>query len=121
MNMIFELLEKAEDKIKFEQKEKSIIYHRACHIIALGEPDPILKFLKSFPNIKLSAVIEQCCGAGGSFELKLENQSASEKISQALKEKLEKFNNPIVVSACGLCRRKIRTMGFDPISTITLL
>ena len=116
-----ELLAEMKNKIEPKQRPVSIIYHRACHIIALGEPDPILKFLKSFPNIKLSAVIEQCCGAGGSFELKLENQSASEKISQALKEKLEKFNNPIVVSACGLCRRKIRTMGFDPISTITLL
>jgi len=92
---------------------REFVYHRSCHMIGLGEPDPVLELFKSIPGMNPISVVEQCCGSGGSFELKKENAQASSKISLVLRAELEKAGANLVVSACGLCRRKIRELGFD--------
>jgi len=140
--MVFDLAGKLKDKIKKTGPKQKLIYHRACHLIGLGDPDPALSLLKDL-GLEPEAVIEQCCGAGGSFEMKMENAEASAKISQILKQELEKIvvqasrlqkNNDrrleacatirekmIVVSGCGLCRRKIESLGFEVKSPLDIV
>lgn len=108
---IYELAEKTPLPVKVSARN-DFVYHRACHIIGLGEPDPALQFLRTV-GLKPRAVVEQCCGSAGSFELKSENAEASRKIASALKAELEKSGARLVVSACGLCRRKIQALGFE--------
>jgi len=116
---IYELPEKFPLPIK-APAANDFVYHRACHIISLGEPDPVLKFLKA-TRLKPLAVVEQCCGSAGSFELKKENKAASQKIASALQTELAKAGARLVVSACGLCRRKIRAMGFEARSPLEMI
>jgi FAD/FMN-containing dehydrogenase/Fe-S oxidoreductase len=117
---IFDLKEKLSGKIA-ATAPRSFVYHRACHIIGVGEPDSVMEFFKTVPNLIPSAVIEQCCGSAGSFELKKENAEASAKISSALKKELEKADAKLVVSACGLCRRKIRALDFEAKSPVEII
>ncbi len=116
----FDLAGKLKDKIKPPAGKPGLVYHRACHIIGLGEPDPVLALLKEL-GISPEAVVEQCCGAGGSFEMKKENAEASAKISALLKAELEKKAGMNIVSGCGLCRRKIHDLGFEVKSPLDLI
>jgi FAD/FMN-containing dehydrogenase/Fe-S oxidoreductase len=118
---VYELKEKLGAAAGLSATEKTLVYHRACHMIGLGEPDPVLAFLRGVPGLSVSAVVEKCCGAAGSFELKKENIPASQKIASALKQELEKSGAPLVVSACGLCRRKIRALGFEAQSPLDII
>lgn len=118
---IYELKEKLNATIKPTGATKNIIYHRACHMIGLGEPDPVLDFLQGAPGVKISAVVDKCCGAAGSFELKRENTGPSEKIAAELQKELKNAGAGVVVSACGLCRRKIRALGFEAISPLEVI
>lgn len=118
---IFDLKEKVFGPLKEKPGGKNYVYHRACHIIGLGEPDPILEFIKASAGPKPAAVIEQCCGSAGTFELKMENVEASKKISSRLKKELEKAGASLVVSACGVCRRKIRALGFEAQSPLEIM
>ncbi len=103
-----------------QSKSSDLIYHRACHIIALGERDLVLEGLtKAGAHIK--SIVELCCGSGGIFELKKENSESSKRISLALQRKLKEADAELVVSACGLCRRKIRSLGFKTKSPLEII
>ncbi len=107
------------ERFSFKEMKGTYAYHRSCHTIALGEPDPVIKLLED--EDKNFAVIELCCGSGGGFELKKENEKASEKISAKLKQSLGDLKPEKVISACGLCRRKIRQLGFFALSPLEIL
>ena len=107
------------ERFSFKEMKGTYAYHRSCHTIALGEPDPFLRVLEA--GVENIPVVELCCGSGGGFELKKENQKASEKISARLKQTLADLKPKKVISACGLCRRKIRQLGFSAISPIEIL
>jgi len=117
---IYDFKEKLSGRLKPKSAEINFVYHRACHIIGLGEPDPVLNFLQGAPGLSINSVVEKCCGAAGSFELKKENIMPSQKISSALKQELQQSGATLVVSACGLCRRKIRSLGFEAISPVDI-
>jgi len=116
----YSLLPKIKARIKKSGHRKKFVYHRACHLIGLGEPDPALALLREL-NLSPEAVIEQCCGAGGAFEMKIENAEVSAKIAEILKAELSRISAKTVVSACGLCRRKIESLGFETKSPLDII
>ncbi len=90
-------------------------YHRPCHDLAFGQEDHVARVLGRIPGLELHVLPDLCCGMGGGFGVKKENETVSRKIAEALAGAIRSSGCSLVISSCPMCRLQIERLGFDVI------
>jgi len=96
---------------KLKKPTKSIsdefVYHLPCHLCAIGLERASIKLLQEHCGIKVADLAAGCCGIAGTFGMQKKNYELSSKISESLKEALEKSPTKNVLTECAACKMQI--------------
>ena len=66
-----------------------------------------MKLLQELCGVNVVDLKAGCCGLAGTFGMQKKNYDLSEKISESLKEALEKTSTKYVLTECAACKMQI--------------
>ncbi len=91
----------------FGQTPLRVLYHNPCHLKVQGISREPVELLELIPGIRVSKVVDSCCGMGGSFGMKAAHYDLSVKIARKLWADIEDAEVDAVVTECGTCMLQI--------------
>ncbi|MHC4728604.1 MAG: anaerobic glycerol-3-phosphate dehydrogenase subunit C, partial [Planctomycetota bacterium] len=99
----------SQNKLKAPTKSitEEFVYHLPCHLCAVGVEGASIKLLQEHCGVKVSDLAAGCCGIAGTFGMQKKNYDLSSKISESLKEALEKSPTKNVLTECAACKMQI--------------
>jgi Fe-S oxidoreductase len=99
----------SENKLKKPTKSitEEFVYHLPCHLCAAGLEGASIKLLQEHCGIKVTDLTAGCCGIAGTFGMQKKNSELSSKISESLKNALEKSPTKNVLTECAACKMQI--------------
>jgi len=99
----------SEKKLKAASKsiKEEFVYHLPCHLCAAGLEGASIKLLQEHFGVKVVDLKAGCCGIAGTFGMQKKNYDLSSKISESLKEALEKSPTKNVLTECAACKMQI--------------
>jgi Fe-S oxidoreductase len=86
---------------------EEFVYHMPCHLCAVGLEGASIKLLQEHCGVKVTDLAAGCCGIAGTFGMQKKNYDLSLKISESLKEALEKSPTKNVLTECAACKMQI--------------
>ena len=92
---------------RFGQTPLAVLYHSPCHLKVQGIRKEPVELLELIPGVRVSKVVDSCCGMGGSFGMKAAHYDLSVKIARKLWEEIENAEVDRVVTECGTCMLQI--------------
>ncbi|MBN1804030.1 MAG: anaerobic glycerol-3-phosphate dehydrogenase subunit C [Sedimentisphaerales bacterium] len=107
MNYLYGLY--SENKLKKPTKSitEEFVYHLPCHLCAAGLEGASIKLLQEHCGVKVTDLAAGCCGLAGTFGMQKKNAELSSKISESLKNALEKSPIKNVLTECAACKMQI--------------
>jgi FAD/FMN-containing dehydrogenase/Fe-S oxidoreductase len=99
----------SENKLKKPTKSinEEFVYHLPCHLCAAGLEGASIKLLQEHCGVKVTDLAAGCCGIAGTFGMQKKNSELSSKISESLKNALEKSPIKNVLTECAACKMQI--------------
>ncbi|MFA5238195.1 MAG: anaerobic glycerol-3-phosphate dehydrogenase subunit C [Phycisphaerae bacterium] len=85
----------------------SFVYHKPCHLYALGEGRAGVELLRKLCSVKIAELNAGCCGIAGTFGISKKNYELSSQIATRLKEAIEKSPTKTVLTECAACKMQI--------------
>jgi len=107
MNYIYGLLRQNKLKPATKPISEEFVYHLPCHLLAIGGEGASIELLDELCGVKVVDLKAGCCGLAGTFGMQKKNYDLSEKISESLKEALEKSSTKYVLTECAACKMQI--------------
>ena len=89
------------------QTPLKVMYHNPCHLKVQGIRKEPVTLLELIPGIRVSKVVDSCCGMGGSYGMKAAHYDLSVKIARKLWEEIEDADVDAVATECGTCMLQI--------------
>jgi Fe-S oxidoreductase len=106
MTYLLDLYQHGKLKSIDNQISGDYVYHMPCHLQALGGTAAI-ELLDKLCGLKVTDLNAGCCGLAGTFGMQLKNYELSSKISENLKDALEKSEVKNVLTECAACGMQI--------------
>jgi Fe-S oxidoreductase len=99
----------AQHKLKHATKPiaEEYVYHLPCHLCVVGDGTASIKLLQELCGVSVVDLKAGCCGLAGTFGMQQKNYDLSSKISEGLKETLEKSPTKNVLTECSACKMQI--------------
>ena len=92
---------------RFREMPLKVLYHNPCHLKVQGIRRESVALLELIPGISVSAVVDNCCGMGGSYGMKAAHYDMSVKIARKLWADIEDAEVDTIVTECGTCMLQI--------------
>lgn len=109
---LWQLHEKGELPLDFQEVQASYGYHLPCHLKAQGIGTPALRILGLIPGVKIHNLDAGCCGLSGSYGFKAEKYDKAMKIGRTLFEAVnlgaERGDFQSMTTECGVCKVQIQ-------------
>lgn len=109
---LWQVYEKGELPLDFQEVQASIGYHPPCHLKAQGIGTPALRILGLIPGVKIRNLDAGCCGLSGSYGFKAEKYDKAMKIGSALFEAIKvgagRGDFQGMTTECGVCKVQIQ-------------
>lgn len=109
---LWQLYEKEELPLDFQEVKASYGYHPPCHLKAQGIGTPAVRILKLIPGVKIRNLDAGCCGLSGSYGLKAEKYDKAMKIGGTLFEAINvgasRGDFQGMTTECGMCKVQIQ-------------
>lgn len=109
---LWQLYEKGELPLEFQEVKASYGYHPPCHLKAQGIGTPALRILGLIPGLKIRNLDAGCCGLSGSYGFKAEKYDKAMKIGSSLFEAInvgaERGHIQGMTTECGVCKVQIQ-------------
>ncbi|MDA8442760.1 MAG: anaerobic glycerol-3-phosphate dehydrogenase subunit C [Peptococcaceae bacterium] len=109
---LWQLHEKGQLPLDFQEVRASYGYHPPCHLKAQGIGTPSLRILSLIPGVKMRNLDAGCCGLSGSYGFKAEKYGKAMKIGNALFEAVnlgvERNDFQGMTTECGVCKVQIQ-------------
>ncbi|UCE99760.1 MAG: anaerobic glycerol-3-phosphate dehydrogenase subunit C, partial [Planctomycetota bacterium] len=86
---------------------REFVYHRPCHMLAIGGSQASIELLEKLYGIKATDLKAGCCGLAGTFGMQKKNYELSSQIGARLTEALEKSPTKYVLTECAACKMQI--------------
>jgi FAD/FMN-containing dehydrogenase/Fe-S oxidoreductase len=111
MNYLYGLFKKDKLKLRTSDEQRATndkyAYHLPCHLLAVGDGDASIKLLRELCGAEVTDLKAGCCGLAGTFGMQKKNYELSLKISESLKNALEKSPTKNVLTECSACKMQI--------------
>ncbi|MCO1601577.1 anaerobic glycerol-3-phosphate dehydrogenase subunit C [Desulfosporosinus nitroreducens] len=108
---LWQLHEKGELPLDFQEVRASYGYHPPCHLKAQGIGTPALRILGLIPGVKIRNLDAGCCGLSGSYGFKAEKYKKAMKIGSSLFEAINVGSQhgdfQSMTTECGVCKVQI--------------
>lgn len=91
----------------FRETPLKVLYHNPCHLKVQGIRREPVALLEMIPGIRVTGVVDSCCGMGGSYGMKAAYYDLSVKIAGKLWGEIEDAEVDSVVTECGTCMLQI--------------
>ncbi|EGW37093.1 anaerobic glycerol-3-phosphate dehydrogenase subunit C [Desulfosporosinus sp. OT] len=109
---LWQLYEKGELPLDFQEVKASYGYHPPCHLKAQGIGTPALRILGLIPGVKIRNLDAGCCGLSGSYGFKAEKYDKAMKIGSTLFEAINvgagRGDFQGMTTECGVCKVQIQ-------------
>ncbi|KLU67004.1 anaerobic glycerol-3-phosphate dehydrogenase subunit C [Desulfosporosinus acididurans] len=109
---LWQLHEKRELPLDFQEVKACFGYHLPCHLKAQGIGTPALRILRLIPGVKIRNLDAGCCGLSGSYGFKAEKYDKAMKIGNPLFEAVnvgvERGDFQEMLTECGVCKVQIQ-------------
>jgi FAD/FMN-containing dehydrogenase/Fe-S oxidoreductase len=102
-----------QNKLKPVKKRilQDFVYHRPCHLYALGEGRAGVELLRRLCFASITELDAGCCGIAGTFGFSKKNYELSSQIAARLKDALEKSPVKEVLTECAACKMQIEHLS----------
>ena len=104
---LWQLHERGELRTDFKPVPISIVYHNACHSVALGITEEPIRLLKLIPGVEVRPIEDSCCGIAGTYGMKSENYERAQEIGAPLFEEIQRTKAEAILTGCGTCNIQI--------------
>ncbi|SPF54778.1 anaerobic glycerol-3-phosphate dehydrogenase, subunit C [Candidatus Desulfosporosinus infrequens] len=109
---LWQLYERGELPLDFQEVKASYGYHPPCHLKAQGIGIPALRILRLIPGVKIRNLDAGCCGLAGSYGFKAEKYDKAMKIGRTLFEAITvgagRGDYQGMTTECGACKVQIQ-------------
>lgn len=109
---LWQLYEKGELPLDFQEVKASYGYHPPCHLKAQRIGTPALRILGLIPGVKIRNLDAGCCGLSGSYGFKAEKYDKAMKIGSTLFEAINvgagRGDFQGITTECGVCKVQIQ-------------
>ena len=96
---------KAEIKsITFNSLHAQALYHPPCKLRSHGIGVPALHILRRIPELQLRLSESECCGAGGTYGMKLEKYPVAHEVGRKLFDQIRQLEPDFVICDSETCR-----------------
>ncbi len=104
---LWQLHERGELRTDFKEVPISVVYHNACHSVALGITEEPIRLLKLIPGVEVRPIEDSCCGIAGTYGMKSENYERAQDIGAPLLKELGRTKAEAILTGCGTCNIQI--------------
>ena len=91
-------------RIKFNSLHARALYHPPCKLRNHGIGAPALSILRRIPELQLHLSESECCGAGGTYGMKLEKFPVAYEVGQGLFNQIRQLELDFVICDSETCR-----------------
>lgn len=91
-------------RIKFNSLQAHALYHPPCKLRNHGIGVPALQILRRIPDLQLHLSESECCGAGGTYGMKLEKFPVAHEVGQKLFNQIRQLELDFVICDSETCR-----------------
>ena len=81
--------------------------HVPCHTAAMGGEEKLAEVLKNIEGLRLVELSDNCCGMGGSWGIKKDNDDKSVRLGEDRAREIKSKNVDAVITPCGMCSLQI--------------
>lgn len=85
----------------------SVVYHNACHSVALGILEEPIRLLKLIPGVDVRPIEDSCCGIAGTYGMRSENYDRAMEIGDPLFREIDRTKAEAILTGCGTCNIQI--------------
>jgi FAD/FMN-containing dehydrogenase/Fe-S oxidoreductase len=107
MNYLLALHEQGKFKSPAKSITEEFVYHLPCHLCAVGDETASIRLLQGLCGVTVTDLAAGCCGLAGTFGMQKKNYELSSKISESLRDALEKSQTTNVLTECAACKMQI--------------
>ena len=85
----------------------TFVYHMPCHMYPISTDPPAVELTEKLLSARTILLDAGCCGLAGTYGMQKKNAELSEKISQNLRDAVNKLNVDSVLTECAACKMQI--------------
>jgi len=104
---LWKLHERGELRTDFRPTPISVVYHQACHAVAVGVDEDPVRLLRLIPGVEVRPIDDSCCGIAGTYGMKAENYEQAQAIGDLLMTEIKRAAPDAVLTGCGTCNIQI--------------
>ena len=93
-------------KLKLSEPMRAAL-HVPCHTAAMGGEEKLAEVLRKIEGLRLVELSDNCCGMGGSWGIKKDNDDKSVRLGEDRAREIKSKNVDAVITPCGMCSLQI--------------
>jgi FAD/FMN-containing dehydrogenase/Fe-S oxidoreductase len=104
---LWKLHKRGELRTDFRPTPMTVVYHQACHAVALGIDEDPVRLLRLVPGVEVRPIDDSCCGIAGTYGMRAENYDRAQAIGEPLFGEIKRAAPDAVLTGCGTCNIQI--------------